>query len=197
MNTYLHHVSGFFAQRSEAESTLSTLLLRGIPSERMQIFDSKLAAPPAAGLPHQPGPVAGSDKALKDILVGGTIGTVVGTGLGALAEVALVAANVSLFIASPLIAPLVMMGWGASIGGLLGATQGVFKKDAASNSSGTVGETGKYGVEKQGWLSNLIDDAIASGQFVLVVQTNTEQETAIAQGVIQASVGTYKDDSIA
>ena len=196
MNVYLHHVSGFFAERSEAETTLSTLLLRGIPSGRLQIFDSKLAAPPAAALPHQPGPVAGSDKALKDILVSGAIGTAVGAGLGALAEVALVAANVSLFIASPLVAPLVMMGWGASIGGLLGATQGAFKKNAGSTSSDGVNKTDKT-ADKQGWLSNLIDDAITSGQFVLVVQTNTEQETAIAQEVIEASAGVYKDDSIA
>lgn len=192
MNPYLHHVSGFFAERGEAEATLSSLLLRGIPSGRMQIFDNTLAAPPTAALPPQPGPVAGSDKALKDILVSGAIGTAVGTGLGALAEVALVAANVSLFIASPLVAPLVMMGWGASIGGLLGATQGAFKKNTMGAS-----ETDKAGADKQGWLSSLIDDAITSGQFVLVVQTNTEQETAIAQEVIDASVGVYKDDSIA
>ncbi|MFZ6719192.1 hypothetical protein [Undibacterium sp. Ji49W] len=197
MNVYLHHVSGFFTQRSEAESTLDSLLSRGIPSENMQIFDSKLATPPPAALPHQPGPVAGSDRALKDILVSGAIGTAVGTGLGALAEVALVAANVSLFIASPLIAPLVMMGWGASIGGLLGATHGTFKKNAGSTSSADALETDKLVADKQGWLSSLIDDAIISGQFVLVVQTNTEQETAIAQEVIEASVGTYKDDSIA
>ncbi|MES2038797.1 MAG: hypothetical protein V4495_13275 [Pseudomonadota bacterium] len=197
MNVYLHHVSGFFAERSEAESTLSTLLLRGIPTGRMKIFDNTLAAPPTAALPHQPGPEAGSDKALKDILVSGAIGTAVGTGLGALAEVALVAANVSLFIASPLVAPLVMMGWGASIGGLLGATQGAFKKNAESTSFGGAKDTGEAGAGKQGWLSSLIDDAITSGQFVLVVQTNTEQETAIAQEVIEASVGVYKDDSIA
>lgn len=192
MNPYLHHVSGFFAERNEAETTLNTLLLRGIPSGRMQIFDNTLAAPPTAALPPQPGPVAGSDKALKDILVSGAIGTAVGTGLGALAEVALVAANVSLFIASPLVAPLVMMGWGASIGGLLGATQGAFKKNTAGTS-----QTDKAGADKQGWLTSLIDDAITSGQFVLVVQTNTEEETAIAREVIEASVGVYKDDSIA
>ncbi|MFZ6757119.1 hypothetical protein ACO0K9_07850 [Undibacterium sp. Ji50W] len=176
---------------------MSVLLSRGIPSERMQIFDSELATPPAAALPQQPGPVAGSDRALKDILIGGAIGTVIGTGLGALAEVALVAANVRLFIASPLIAPLVMMGWGASIGGLLGATYGAFRKNAGSTSSGDAVETDKSGADRQGWLSSLIDDAIHSGQFVLVMQTNTEQETAIAQEVIEASVGTYKDDSIA
>ena len=102
---------------------------------------------------------------------------------------ALVAANVSLFIASPLIAPLVMMGWGASLGGLIGAAAGAMKKEG--------GDAAPITEEKQGWLSSLIGDAIASGQFVLVAQTNTEQETAIAQEVIEASVGSYKDDSIA
>ena len=38
------------------------------------------------------------------------------------------------------------------------------------------------GVEhKDGWLSDLIRDAIASGQIVLVAQTLTKQETAIVR----------------
>ena len=39
------------------------------------------------------------DNALKDILVDGAVGAVPGTGVGILAEVALVAAGVSLFVA--------------------------------------------------------------------------------------------------
>lgn len=109
----------------------------------------------------------------------GTIGTAVGTGIGALAEVALVAASVSLFVASPLIAPLAMLGWGASIGALVGATTG-----AINNIE-----------NKDGWLSELVRDAIASGQIVLVVQARTAQETANAREVIEASVGDYKDIS--
>ncbi|CAN5809344.1 hypothetical protein BH11PSE12_BH11PSE12_21440 [soil metagenome] len=188
MDIYRHHVSGFFAKRNEAEATLAALVARGLTREQLQIFDTSVGAPPPhASTPHQPPAEAGSDASLKDILVDGSIGTAVGTGLGALAQVALVAANVSLFVASPLIAPLVMMGWGASLGGLIGAATGAMKKEN--------GATPAIG-EKQSWLSTLIGDAIASGQFVLVAQTNTEQETAIAQEVIQASVGSYKDDSI-
>lgn len=189
MDIHRHHVSGFFAQRNEAEATLAILISKGLAREQLQIFDtSHSAAPLAASTPHQAPPEAGSDASLKDILVDGSIGTALGTGLGALAQVALVAGNVSLFIASPLIAPLVMMGWGASLGGLIGVAVGAMKKE--DGSSAAVID------EKQGWLSTLVEDAIASGQFVLVVQTNTELETAIAQEVIQASVGTYKDDSL-
>ncbi|MES2047047.1 MAG: hypothetical protein V4447_01495 [Pseudomonadota bacterium] len=193
MDIHRHHVSGFFAQRNDAEATLAILVSSGLARAQLQIFDtSQSAAPPAASTPHQAPPEAGGDASLKEILVDGSIGTAVGTGLGALAEVALVAGNVSLFIASPLIAPLVMMGWGASLGGLIGAAAGAMKKEDGD----ILASDNEASEKKQGWLSTLISDAIANGQFVLVAQTNTEQETAIAQEVIQASVGSYKDDSL-
>jgi hypothetical protein len=176
MDEYRHHVSGFFANRDDARSAFSTLLERGLPRERLQIFETDSAA-------SAPVPKADSNAVLKDVVVDGAIGTAVGTGIGALAEVALVAANVSLFIASPLLAPLVMLGWGASIGGLLGATAGAVTSPAPEAGS------------KEGWLSALVRDAIASGQIVLVADARTEQETATARDVIQASVGDYKDIS--
>ncbi|MBT9541142.1 hypothetical protein [Thiobacillus sp.] len=46
-------------------------------------------------------------------------------------------------------------------------------------------------------MSDLIGDAIASGQVVLVVETRTQQETAIAREVIQASIGESKDTNMA
>jgi hypothetical protein len=98
---------------------------------------------------------------------------------------ALVAANVSLFIASPLLAPLAMLGWGAGIGGLIGATAGATKSDAGSVAAGAG--------NKPGWLSELVRDAISNGQIVLMADTRTPQETAIARAVIQASVGDYKE----
>jgi sorbitol-specific phosphotransferase system component IIBC len=117
----------------------------------------------------------GSNAVLKNMAVDGAIGTAVGTGLGALAEFALVAANVSLFVASPLLAPLVLLGWGASLGATVGAMVGAGKKD--------------------GPLSALVTDAIASGQVVLVAQTLSEAETATAQDVIRAAVGAVQDVS--
>lgn len=175
MNEYRHHVSGFFAQRDEAESALSKLVEQGFPRERVQIY----AADSATSSPAQE---AKSDGVLHDVLVDGAIGTAVGTGVGALGSVALAASSVTLFVASPLVGPLMLLGWGASIGGLIGATAG------ATEGSGN----------KEGWLSDLISDAIAAGgQVVLVVETWNEQETANASEIIKDSVGKYKDANMA
>ena len=165
-----HHVSGFFAHRAEAQNALSRLVERGLPRERLHLLDAD-SAPPV------PTPKSDSNEVLTNVLVDGAIGTAVGTGIGAVAQVALVAANVSLFIASPLVAPLVMLGWGASLGGLIGAA------------AGTQTEV----EHKDGRLSDLIRDAIASGQVVVVAQTLTTQETAIAREIIDASVGESTD----
>jgi len=174
MNHYHHHVSGFFTHRDEAESALSQLVEQGVPRERMRIY----AADAATSSPAQE---AKSDGVLQDVLVDGAIGTAVGTGVGALGSVALTASSVTLFIASPLVAPLILLGWGASIGGLIGATVG------ATAGSGN----------KEGWLSDLISDAIAAGgQVVLVVETRSEQETANASEVIKDSVGKCTDTSM-
>lgn len=117
MNDYRHHVCGFFANRADAERVLSLLLGRGLPRERLYLLD-------AEAVKAVPEPKEDSNAVLKDVLVYGAIGTAVGTGLGALAQVALVAGSTTLFIASPLLAPLAMMGWGASIGAIVGAGVG-------------------------------------------------------------------------
>jgi hypothetical protein len=58
------------------------------------------------------------------VIIDGAIGTAVGAGLGALGEAALAAANVSLFVASPIIGTLTMMGWGAALGAIMGLRPG-------------------------------------------------------------------------
>jgi hypothetical protein len=170
MNDYSHHISGFFAHRQEAEDAQGRLLERGLPRDQVQLFAADSG-------PAISKPVGDSNEVLTNVLVDGAIGTAVGTGLGALAQLALVVANVSLFVASPLVAPLVMMGWGASLGAFVGAAAGA---DAG-------------GERKDGWLSDLVRDAMANGQVVLVVQARTEQETAIAREVIGKAVGEFKD----
>jgi hypothetical protein len=170
MHEYRHHVSGFFARRQEAERAVSRLIDQGLPRSRLHLLE-------AGSVPPVVAPQSDSNAVLKDVFVDGAIGVAVGTGIGALAEFALVAANVSLFIASPLIAPLVMLGWGASLGGFVG---------------GAVGAE-SHGGDKEGKFSTLIRDAISSGQVVLVVETRTQQETAVAGEIIKASVGDYED----
>lgn len=169
MNEYRHHVSGFFADGEQANSAFSALLERGLPRERLNLFE----APTPMVYPVEPR----SDVVLKDVLVDGAIGSAVGTGIGVLAEVALVAANVTLFVASPLVAPLVLLGWGASLGGFIGAAVGAG--------------------ERKEPFSALVSDAVSSGQTVLVAETTNAQETEIARQVIQSSVGRSNDVSTA
>jgi hypothetical protein len=171
MSQYLHHVSGFFAHRKQAEGAMFNLVEQGLPGDQLQLLDSAAVSPSHT-------PAEDSNTVLKDVLVEGAIGTAVGTGLGALAQVALVAGSVSLFVASPLVAPLVMMGWGASLGGLIGAVAG-----ASDTKSRT--------------LSALVGDAISRGQFVVVAETRSERETTLARDAIKASVGDFEDVSAA
>lgn len=170
MDEYRHHVSGFFAHRPEAEGALARLVERGVPRDQLQLLDADSG--PAISEPQ-----GESNEVLTNVLVDGAVGTAVGTGIGALAQLALVAANVSLFVASPLVAPLVMLGWGASLGAFVGAAAGA-----------------NTDIEhKEGWLSDLVRDAIANGQVVLVAQTRTPDETAIAREIIEAAVGEFQD----
>ena len=170
MDQYCHHASRFFAHREEAEGALPRLVERGLSRDQLQLFDADSG-------PAVTKPSGQNNEVLTNVLVDGAIGTAVGTGIGALAQLALVAGSVSLFVASPLVAPLVMLGWGASLGAFVGAAAGA-----------------NAGVEhKDGWLSDLVRDAIASGQVVLVAQTRTEQETAIAREVVGDAVGEFKD----
>lgn len=168
MNDYRHHVTGFFAHHQDAESTLGKLVELGFPRERLYILKAVLAPQASASR-------ADDNAVLTNVLVDGAIGTAVGSGVGVLAEVALVATNVSLFIASPLIAPLAFLGWGASLGGLIGAAVGAERHDDNT-------------AETKGKFSALIRDAISSGQVVLVVETRTAHETAIAQQTMQNSI---------
>jgi len=169
-----HYVSGFFANKEHAENTLLALTAKGFPLELLTIFKTHLDTPASKM-------EAKSNEALKDIIVDGAIGAGVGTGIGALVEVALVAANVTLFVASPLIAPLALLGWGASLGALAGTTIG-FKVPAD---------------EKAGKFSDMVRDAISNNQIVLVAETTTQAETKLAQEIIQAAVGNYKDTNTA
>ncbi|GGY69223.1 hypothetical protein GCM10011613_11920 [Cellvibrio zantedeschiae] len=166
MSTYRHYISGFFSHRDQAETAYTQLMGSGIPRSRLQIFDSQSVAPT-----HRS--TEGSNEVLKEVLVDGAVGTAVGMTIGGLAQVALVAANVTLFVASPLIAPLVMMGWGAGIGGILGASAGAAAKAKP--------------------LSELVNDAIKAGQIALVVETQSTEETAAAQAIFKELIGDYQD----
>lgn len=157
MNTQV--VSGVYASRPEAEAVRSHLLKAGLPRERIKVVERVRADDHNAEL-------ADADGVLKEVLIDGTAGTVLGTGLGALGEAVLAAANITLFTASPFIAPLAMIGWGAAVGGVIGAA------------------IGAGGTKLHGRLSDIVLYAIRRGHVTLIAQTQSEQERQLASRVM-------------
>lgn len=155
-----HILSGVYTSRAEAVLVCERLVARGLPQAQTNVVDNVKTAGNTR--------MVADDLALKDLLVNGAIGATVGTGIGALAEMALVAANVSFFVASPVIAPLVMMGWGAALGGVVGALVGANKSETSTD--------GKF--------SGQVLDAIRSGHVVLIAHTRSVEETALVRDVI-------------
>jgi hypothetical protein len=178
MNQYHHHVSGIFQRHAEAATALLQLKEKGLPLRRMQIYEENISVPKATTQGK-------SNEVLKSMFVKGIIGTVVGAGLGALAQIALVSPNLTLFFASPLVAPISMLGWGASLGAIIGAIIGAIKSDKSHPN------------EKGAWFSDLVGDAVVNDQVVLVVETRSQKETELAGEVMRLSVNNYKDVSVA
>jgi hypothetical protein len=161
MDKYLHRVVGLYPSRALGEAARDEILAHGLQPKQVRLIE------PGSGVVGGD-TVSDSDDVLKDILRDGAIGTAVGTAAGAGVSIGLAAANLTLFIASPVLGVLYLLGWGASLGGLVGAVVG------SERSKGDV--------------SSLIVDALASGQFVLVVYAYTEEQTSQAHQVIAASM---------
>jgi len=164
MDEQSHIVSGIYTSRAEAESVRDRLVGRGLPSGQLNIVEN-------AGIDGN-SKMAVDNEALKDVLVDGAVGAGVGTVIGGLGEVALVAANVTLFVASPLVAPLFMLGWGAFIGGFVGAAAGAEKPEE----------------KKEGKLSDLVLDAIRNGHVVLIAHTTSAAETTLVRELVGDSL---------
>lgn len=163
-----HKVSAIYPNSAEAQAVCQRLLDSGIAADAIDILHEH---------PHQP-INEDSNEVLKDVLVDGAIGTAVGAGVGALGTAALWASSVTLFVASPVLAPLMMLGWFASVGGLVGAAVGA----EASNTPA-----------KDGSFSDLVKDAINAGSVVLLVRTYDEAEKELAKKIIGDSVMNKKE----
>lgn len=156
MENYLHRTVGLYSTRASAESARDEILANGLAPHQV-----RLLGPGSAGAGEDA--ASDSDDVLKDLLRDGAVGAAVGTAAGAGATIALAAASITLFIANPVLGALYLLGWGASLGGLVGVAVG------SERSKGDV--------------PGLIKDALAGGQFVLVVRATNEEQTTQAQRV--------------
>jgi len=159
-----HIVSGIYTSHAEAEAVRDRLVEHGLPRGQMNIVENTTTDGNTK--------MVEDNEALKDVLIDGSIGTAVGAVIGGLGQVALVATSVTLFVANPVVAPLFMLGWGAFIGGFVGAAIGVEKPKEKT----------------EGKLSELVLDAIRSGHVVLIAHTRTAEETRLVRDLVGESV---------
>jgi len=160
--TYLHRIYGIYENAAEASAIVEQLVNVGFRRNQVKIVDKPESRPEI-----QPD----SEEVRNDMLVDGAIGTAIGAGIGFIGEAALAAANISLFIASPIIGTLTMMGWGAALGGIVGAAAGA-------------------GDETKKDFETLVKDAVASGHVVLVAYSESEDQTAAARKIVGDSMQT-------
>ena len=161
----LHRIVGLYPSLDLAHEARDLVIAKGLPAGQIRVLAAgAMDAVAVAGADAK----ADSDDVLNDLLRDGAIGTAVGTAAGAGVSIALAAANLTLFIASPVLGALYLVGWGASLGGLVGAVVG------AERSKGDV--------------STLLKDALSNGQVVLVAQARTEAEAGIARSVMGQAV---------
>ena len=156
-----HRVLGIYASATDAQAMRLDLLAQGLPSAAIELL-----LPGPQGVRQEAR--TDSEGVRNDVLRDGAIGTAVGTAVGAAGTAVLAVAGVSLFVAAPVVGALAMLGWGASLGGLVGAMVG------AESSRGKI--------------SDLIQDALAGGHVVLAVQAANPAQARRAEQLIGASV---------
>lgn len=161
MKTYLHRVLGLYETTAAAELAREKLARGG-----MQPLQLTLLLPGLDGLRREIR--ADSDDVLVEVLRDGAIGVVVGLTVGALGTIALTIARASLFDSGPILGMLIMLGWGATIGGLVGALVGT------RNHKGEV--------------ADLIHASLATGHVVLIAHAASEAQTALARVVLGESL---------
>jgi hypothetical protein len=115
MNNYIHYVSGFFEHNQEADDGFTKLIANGLPPEHVKIYIHH--SPTHA---HESTEV--NNEVLKDILVDGTIWCRSGYRYWCVNRSHSDRDQCYFILASRLIAPLVLLCWGASTGGVVGAS---------------------------------------------------------------------------
>lgn len=167
MSKYCHQISGFFHFKSQAEIAYSSLIAQGINKNQLSLHRADFA------LDNNSASNESSINAFASILLSVAFGVAIGSIVGMLVELSLIASNINLFVASPFIGPVVLIGWGASIGGFIGAVVGAMKKNQL--------------------LTQMAEEAILHGQFALVVETHDRQQTSTAKTVMKTAVGGYEN----
>jgi hypothetical protein len=163
MNKHLHRVLGLYATRGAAEMARERLVAQG-----MQPGQLMLLQPGADGSRAEAR--ATDDDLLYETLREGALGATIGLLAGLLLAAVLKLLDVGFFDADPLFGMRLFMGWGAAIGGFVGAAAGARRR--------------KHTV------ADLLRISLAGGYIVLVANTVSHAQMSMAQLVLGESMRT-------
>lgn len=166
MNKNVHKVVGIFATLTEAHAARKALLNRGLEPSHMNLI-----VPDDQRIDKKIEP--DSDGVVKEVVNDAFIGGAIGSGVGAVGAVAMAAASITLFAASPILAPLALMGFGAIVGANIGAGVAI-------------------GI-KEDQFADMIRDVTNDGQYVLIVHTYSEGERNQAHDILAELVRAKPD----
>lgn len=157
MENKTHKVAGIFATLQDIQTARDLLIARGMSPDQI-----KLVVPEDKMVDKKIEP--DGDGVAKEVVKDAVIGSVIGGGVGATGAAAMAVAGITIFAATPVLAPLALLGWGAMVGAFIGGGTGA-------------------GIQEDQFAS-MVKDVTNDGKFVLIVHTVTDNEFNLAQSVL-------------
>lgn len=152
---HAHRVAGVYATEQEAQSAYQGLIRQGFLPPQLSMIRQN---------PKRKNRWIESNRTLWDIFKYTAIGTVVGGAFGLLGQIIITIADIDLFIASPFVGPVFMIGWGAMVGAFVGGGIAISSQESQ--------------------FADFVNGAINDSYVVLVAYTRSEQETRKAEQLI-------------
>lgn len=162
MERYTYKLAGIYANRAEAEQALQHVIAAGFAREQV-----RCAWPDDQYVDRKVEP---ETKASRNHMVRNTvIGLLIGGGVGVLATVAILLLKPGIFASVPIWGPLIVTGYAATVGLLVGAFTGLRVRE--------------------GQLASSIVDEINRGGYAVIVQARDSREAQRAEQLLQERAG--------
>lgn len=159
--SYPHKIAAIYPDAQAADAARTIVEAAGLGDIELVHLH---ADSPHIGRGIEPEQAATRNRFIQDIVVGTGIGTAVGAaGAGAIAL-----ALPSLFVSVPVVGPLMVAGYGASLGMTAGAVKAL--------------------KVKEGLLSGMVQDAIKAGFHVLIVHSADDATHARAEAIVGSTL---------
>ncbi|MFO8003836.1 hypothetical protein [Thioalkalivibrio sp.] len=163
---FTHELAGIYADKDAAQKAYQAFIEAGFDASEVRLITPDQAPEDSDAVSQDIEPESGGtrDQIVKDTVAGtaagGTAGAVGAGAIGLMAPM--------LFAAAPVVAPLIVMGYGAAIGGMAGAITGLH-------------------VEKTR-LAGIVEDALKGGFWVVLVHGRDEAAYRKASEVMESTV---------